>query len=276
MGDGMPSPFSVVEPTTEETPLVVEVPHAGLHLDGPSLATLAAPARCVGRDADLYVDELYAEAPARGATLICAHVSRYVVDLNRSENDLDAASVEGAPANARATRGIVWRLTSDGTRVLDGPLSRRELERRLELVYRPYHRTLAALLERKRAKFGFALLLAAHSMPSIGRAGHGDPSAKRSDVVPGTRGRTSASGKVIDVVDAHARGAGFTVTHDDPYQGGYTTQHYGRPDLAVHVVQVELARRLYMDETTLQKNASFEGLRAWCGDLVGRLGAARP
>lgn len=272
----MPTPFSVVEPTTEETPLVVEVPHAGIHVDGPALATLAAPARSVGRDADLYVDELYADAPARGATLLAAHLSRYMVDLNRAETDLDAASVEGAPPTARATRGIVWRLTSDGVRVLDAPLSRGELERRLDVVYRPYHRTLAALLERKRARFGFAVLLAAHSMPSVGRAGHGDPSAVRADVVPGTRGRTSASGRVIDVVDAHARHAGLSVRHDDPYQGGYTTQHYGRPDLHVHVVQVELARRLYMDEASLQKNANFDRLRAWCAELAGELGRIRP
>src|SRR5690606_17594060 len=98
----------------DETPLLVEVPHAGLHVDAPSLAHLAAPARSIGRDADLYVDDLYADAPSRGATLLVAHISRYVVDLNRSERDVDADAVEGTSTAARATRGIVWRLTSDG------------------------------------------------------------------------------------------------------------------------------------------------------------------
>lgn len=268
--------FSVIEPTADETPLVVEIPHAGLYVDGPALAQLAAPARSIGRDADLYVDELYAAAADRGATCIVAHVSRYVVDLNRAETDVDPEAVEGAPAGARATRGIVWRLTSDGTRVLDRPLPRSELERRLDAYYRPYHRTIASVLERKRAKFGFAVLLAAHSMPSVGRAGHGDPNAARADVVPGTRGRTSAAPRIIDAVDAHARAANLSVAHDDPYQGGYTTQHYGRPDLDVHVVQVELARRLYMDEPTLSKTPGFERMRAWCADLAGVLGRARP
>jgi N-formylglutamate amidohydrolase len=269
-------PFSVIEPTTEETPVVVEVPHAGLLVDGPTLARLVAPARAIGRDADLYVDELYADCPSFGATCIVAHVSRYICDLNRAETDVDAESVEGAPANSRATRGIVWRLTSEGARVLDGPLPRAEVERRLDTYYRPYHRAIATVLERKRAKFGFAILLAAHSMPSVGRAGHGDPNAPRADVVPGTRGRTSASRGVIDVVDAHARSGQMTVAHDDPYQGGYTTQHYGRPDLQVHVVQVELARRLYMDEASLAKSPGFEGLKAWCGALAAALGRAKP
>jgi N-formylglutamate amidohydrolase len=272
----MQAPFSVVEPAHEETPVIVEIPHAGLWLDGPSLATLAAPARSIGRDADLWVDELYADAPARGATVIAAHLSRYVVDLNRSERDVDADSVEGAQPNARATRGIIWRLTSEGRRVLDAPLPRRELERRLDAYYRPYHQAIAALVERKRARFGYAIVLAAHSMPSVGRAAHGDPDAIRADVVPGTRGRTSASGRLIDAVDAHARAAGFSVTHDDPYQGGFTTLHYGRPAERAHVVQVELARRLYMDETTLRKTPGFERLRTFCAGLVARIGAVQP
>lgn len=272
----MTAPFSVLEPTAEETPLVVEIPHAGLAVDGPTLATLAAPARAIGRDADLYVDALYADAPSRGATLLVAHVSRYVVDLNRSEADVDPDSVEGAPAGARATRGVVWRLTSDGGRVLERPLPRRELERRLATYYRPYHAALAALIEGKRAKFGFAVVLAAHSMPSVGRAGHGDPSASRADVVPGTRGRTSAAPAFIDAVDAHARAAKLSISHDDPYQGGFTTQHYGRPADRVHVVQVELARRLYMDEAALAPSDGFDRQKAWCAGLVAALGQTKP
>ena len=66
----------------------------------------------------------------------------------------------------------------------------------------------------------------------------------------------------------------MTVAHDDPYQGGYTTQHYGRPDLGIHVVQIELARRLYMEEATLTKNKDFPRLRAWCTSLVKTLGVA--
>lgn len=269
-------PFSVIEPPGEETPVIVEVPHAGLFVDGPALATLVAPARSIGRDADLWVDELYADAPGRGATLLVAHVSRYVVDLNRSENDVDVESLEGAPPTARATRGIVWRLTSDGARVLDRPLPRRELERRLDAYYRPYHGMLATLIERKRARFGHAIVIAAHSMPSVGRTAYGDPQRHRADVVPGTRGRTSAAERVIDVVDALARAAKLSVSHDDPYQGGFTTMHYGRPYAEAHVVQVELARRLYMDEGSLQKHAGFDRLRSFCAELAGQLGAVRP
>ncbi len=274
----MRAPFSLVEPEprAKETPVIVEVPHAGLWVDAPSLATLSAPARAIGRDADLFVDELYRDAPTHGASMLVAHVSRYVVDLNRSERDVDAECVEGASTTVRATRGIVWRLTSDGHRAMDRPLTRAELERRLTTVYRPYHAALTALIERKRAKFGYALVLAAHSMPSVGRAAHGDASSRRADIVPGTRGRTSAAPRFIDEVDVLSRASGFSVSHDDPYQGGFTTVNYGRPHEASHVVQVELARRLYMDERSLTPHEGFQPLQAFCTELVRRLGALRP
>jgi N-formylglutamate amidohydrolase len=91
-------------------------------------------------------------------------------------------------------------------------------------------------------------------------------------VVPGTRGRRSAAASFIDAVEEHAVGRGWSVRHDDPYAGGFTTQHYGRPAEGVHVVQVELARRLYLDEATLRPGSGFEAVRAWCRELVGKLG----
>jgi N-formylglutamate amidohydrolase len=299
----MRAPFETFEPTGAETPVVVEVPHAGLDLPAPFLEPLAAPARAIGRDADLYVDALYEEAPAEGAHLLVARASRYVVDVNRAETDVDAEVVDGARTDLRMHHGLVWRTTSDGEHALARKLTREELEERLELVWRPYHRALAEIVHRKVARFGVAVVLAAHSMPSVERPnaerasqgpqgqGGGDaarPSSReppasqsvrgpqsaraRADVVPGTRGRKSSAAKFIDAVEAAAVARGWTVRHDDPYAGGYTTQHYGRPGEGVHVVQVELARRLYLDEATLRPGRDFAGVRSWCRGLVGVLG----
>jgi N-formylglutamate amidohydrolase len=244
-------------------------------VDALAVANLAAPVRCLANDADLYVDELYAEAPSVGATLLVAQISRYVCDLNRSEQDVDPLAAAGGTA-ARAPHGLIWRETTEGQRALYQPLPRSELDRRITSFYRPYHACLTHLLEAKRAKFGFVVLLAGHSMPSRGRAGHTDSGRDRADVVPGSRGRTSASLQAIEVPDQLARRRGWTVVHDDPYRGGFTTQHYGRPALGQHAVQVELSRRLYMDETSLEKKAGgFEEARAYCTELVQRLGALR-
>ena len=273
----MRPPFSIHEPeAARETPVLVEIPHAGLDVPPALSATVLAPARSLARDADLYVDELYQDAASRGATVIASHVSRYVVDLNRGEGDVDADSVSGARTTPKAPRGLIWRLSTDGDACLPRPLTQRELTARLDGVYRPYHAAITRVLERKRARFGFAIVLAAHSMPGSGRASHGDSGSTRADVVPGTQGRTTADQKVIDAVEAHARGASFTVKHDDPYRGGYTTRYYGRPHEGFHAIQVELARRLYMDENALTPRAeAFADVRAWCGALVERLGSLR-
>jgi N-formylglutamate deformylase len=273
----MRAPFDLFEPTGPETPVVVEIPHAGLYMPPPFLAQLIAPARALGRDADLYVDGLYEDATAEGASMLVARASRYAVDVNRSEADADAEVVEGGRADVALHHGLVWRTTSDGEAALAGRLTRAQLEERLDLVWRPYHRALTALVDRKRERFGAVVVLAAHSMPSIERSAQaveGRAARPRADVVPGTRGRKSAAGVFIDAVESHALAHGWTVRHDDPYAGGFTTQHYGRPSEGVHVVQVELSRRLYLDEVTLRTTAGFEDARGWCRQLVAKLGAA--
>jgi N-formylglutamate amidohydrolase len=93
--------------------------------------------------------------------------------------------------------------------------------------------------------------------------------------VPGTRGKTSAAPRFIAAVEAHAAASKLSLRHDDPYKGGFSTQHYGRPSANVHAVQVELARRLYMDERSCAlEPRSFGLLRTWCAGLVAALGNA--
>jgi N-formylglutamate amidohydrolase len=274
----MSAPFDRIDPTGPEVPIIVEVPHAGLAIAAPYLEPLSAPARAIARDADLYVDSLYQDAPTEGATVLVARLSRYVIDVNRAEGDVDSEVVEGGRADVRMQHGLVWRTTSDGEPALARRLTTDELQERLDLVWRPYHRELMSIIERKLSLFGVAVVLAAHSMPSVERGGvrssRNGQDLLRADVVPGTRGRKSAAPCYIDVVESHARGFGWTVRHDDPYAGGFTTQHYGRPAERIHAVQVELARRLYLDETSLRPLPTFESVRHWCRGLVARLAAA--
>jgi N-formylglutamate amidohydrolase len=110
-------------------------------------------------------------------------------------------------------------------------------------------------------------------MPSIGRASHGDTGVRRADIVPGTRGRSTADPRVIDLVDSHFRAAGLTVRHDDPYRGGYTTGHYGQPRAGVHAIQIEINRALYVNEATGEPlEGDFERLSKLMTELALRLG----
>lgn len=268
-----PAPFELREPEHGEAPVVVEVPHAGLYVPAEVICNLVAPARALARDADLFVDELYEDATAEGATLLVAHTSRYAVDLNRAEDDVDVGVVVGDPRAARPhARGLLWRTTTDDEPALDRPLTQEEYRFRVDTIHRPYHDVLRTVLDRKIARFGYVILLAAHSMPSVGRQGHSDAGVHRADVVPGTRGRTSAHPRVIEAIEAVAVAHGRSVEHDRPYRGGYTTTHYGRPSQQCHAIQIELARRLYLDEPRLRRNPSgMVSTRKLCRAFVARL-----
>ncbi|HSU41539.1 MAG TPA: N-formylglutamate amidohydrolase [Polyangiaceae bacterium] len=267
--------FTFLEPRIDPTAVLVEIPHAGLGLDAEAVATLAAPARALGADADLYVDELYADAPDVGAALIASRLSRYVCDLNRAENDVDPLAVEGG-AGRSSPHGFVWRTTTEGRPALLGPITQAEYQRRVERYHRPYHRRIAELLEERRARHGFAILLCAHSMPSRGRDGHDDPGRDRADVVPGTRQRTTAAPAVIDVAERVAERFHFGLAHDEPYRGGHTTVRYGRPAAGIHAIQIELNRKLYMDEPSLAKKPNeVRVVRSFCRALVQEMAGLR-
>ncbi len=265
--------FSLTLPRGAETALLVEVPHAGLAVPESVRDEVAVTSEVVLRDSDVYVDKLYARAPDDGASLLVANVSRYVVDLNRAPDDVDPQTVPDHPdPRGVQPRGVVWRVTTDGRPALREPLTFAALEERLRRFHAPYHTTLERELARKHERFGFAILLAAHSMPSVSR---GAPmQAARADVVPGTRGRTTADARLIDLVDRHFREAGLTVRHDDPYRGGWSTAHYGRPEEGRHAIQIELNRALYVDESTGRpKDGEFEAVEALVRALVRKVGA---
>lgn len=239
--------FTLSRQAGHERPVVIEVPHAGLAIPDDVRAQLRVSRADVMRDADLFVDRLYASATTRGCSLLVSHVSRYVVDLNRAEDDIDRDVVPDHPRpRPTQSRGVVWRTTTTGEPALIAPLPHAQLESRLARYHRPYHAALEAEVERKRRLFGTVLILCAHSMPSVTRPG----ASRRADVVPGSRGGSTTSPRVLDAIDACFRGAGLSVRHDDPYKGGFTTQKFGRPRDGVHAVQIELNRALYVNERT--------------------------
>jgi N-formylglutamate amidohydrolase len=86
------------------------------------------------------------------------------------------------------------------------------------------------------------------------------------DFVLGDRFGQSCDGTLTDRVELFLKGCGYRVVRNNPYAGGYTTEHYGRPQMGVHALQIEISRALYLNEATLATAAGFAALRA---DLEG-------
>lgn len=263
----MPETFTLVRSTGAESPVVVEVPHAGLAVPDDVRATIVASRDDLLRDSDAFVDHIWAAAPKSGASLLVSHVSRYVVDLNRAPDDVGRDVVPDHPApRPTQPRGVVWRVTSDGRPAMSRSIVHDELVERLTRYHAPYHAALAEELERKHRRFGRVLLVAAHSMPSRGRARE-----RRADIVPGTRGGTTCKGEILRELEALAKDEALSLKHDEPYRGGWTTGSWGRPDDGYHALQIELSRGLYLDEATLEPNgAGLVRLRAIATRLCER------
>src|SRR3982750_2460538 len=157
--------------TDPTSPLVVSVPHAGLLTAG--FERTMNPELDVRCDADLFVDRLYRVGePDAPEVYVAAQTSRFVCDMNRDPDDVSPGAVPEHPAPRNTDgRGFIWAVTTSGTPALARPLTLEEWQAR-PAVHAAYHDALARALGRARDKFGFAILVDGHSMPSRGRQGH--------------------------------------------------------------------------------------------------------
>jgi N-formylglutamate amidohydrolase len=268
--------FVLRAPAEPPTPVVVSVPHAGVATHG--FEDTIAPELDVRCDADLYVDRLYgAGRPDGPEVALAARLSRFVCDLNRDPDDVSAGAVPEHPAPRNADgRGFIWAVTTTGLPALARPLSLDDWRARTAL-HASYHDALAQALSRARARFGFAVLVDGHSMPSRGRAGHKDPGRARADVVPGDRDGTSCSPALSRLVGEHFAAHEYSVAFNDPYKGGFITAHHGRPAEHVHAIQIELRRDLYMNEATYEiDDHGFAELQETIAELLTKLRDFRP
>lgn len=269
--------YRLERPEEQTLPVVVDVPHAGEWVPDDLGRKMEIGDQKLRRDLDLYVDKIWQTAPELGATLMVSNVSRYVVDLNRADDDVSPETVKGANRidedGYYQDRGVVWRTTTAKTPVMSNPLTKKEFRDRLDRFYYPYHEALEAEIKRVRSEFGYCLLIDGHSMPSKGRKGHSDPGRKRAEIVPGDVDGKSCDRTVRWIVEEHFRDAGFSVRSNEPYKGGWITRHYGRPTKGVHAIQIEVRRDLYMNETSFRmRRDGLERLAEVCSSLLPKCG----
>src|SRR5215213_8103620 len=255
-------PHHVLEPARQTIPFVFNAPHAGAVYPGAFLAASRLDAVALRRSEDAFVDALFANVVALGAPLMTARFPRAYLDVNREPYELDPRMFEGRLppfANTRSMRvagglGTIPRIVADGQEIYRGRLASDDALRRIERLYKPYHRALRGHLARTAQVFGHAILIDCHSMPSTSL--HREDVSK-ADVVLGDRYGTSCAPVLTDLVDAHLRSRGYLVVRNKPYAGGFITEHYGEPALGRHALQIEINRALYMDERTLGKKTTF-------------------
>jgi N-formylglutamate deformylase len=276
--DEFDPPFDVFEPSEWRGAIVFNSPHSGSTYPKSFLAYAQLDLATLRRSEDSFVDELFAGVIHHGYPLMRANFPRCYVDVNREPYELDPRMFDGrlpSFANTRSMRvagglGTVARVVGDSQEIYDQRIPVDDALRRIEGLYKPYHRALRRLITRVHRDFGSAVLVDCHSMPSAAGAKDDRP---RADFILGDRYGTSCVGIVAETVELTLRNLGYSVNRNKPYAGGFITEHYGNPSAGLHTLQLEINRSLYMDERRYERSSKFSNIAKDLVTLTDRLGA---
>jgi N-formylglutamate deformylase len=221
--------------TRGSSPLVLSMPHPGTGLPDEIRAALN-PTGLAVEDTDWHMRQLYAFAGRFEPTIVEAHLSRYVIDLNR---DPSGASLYPG----QATTDLVPITTFDGEPIWRTPPDEAEIARRIASYFRPYHDALAAEIARAKAEHGFCLLWDCHSIASVmPRLFPGTlPTLNL-----GTNSGASCAPGIQAAAEAALAASEFSHVSNGRFKGGWITRHYGQPASRVHAIQMEIAFCAYL------------------------------
>jgi N-formylglutamate amidohydrolase len=277
-------PLELTSPARQASPLILASPHSGRIYPEEFVKQSCLAEIVLRQSEDCFIDHLVAGGPKLGAPLLSALFPRVFVDPNREPAELDQdmfAERLALPVNTTSPRvlaglGVIPRLAANEQEIYAAKLPLREAERRLDLFYRPYHRALGDLVAATKREFGLCVLLDCHSMPSAGAWMDGLHSRQRIDVdyVLGDCFGAACAERMTAAAEASLSERGAKVRRNNPYSGGYVAQAYGRPAQGVHVLQLEINRALYMNETTLEPTQGFAAVQDVLKILIERLSSA--
>ena len=260
-------------PAGEPIPVVFDSPHSGNEY--PADFGFALPLHDLRSAEDMYVDELFASAPARGAALLRALFPRSYVDVNRNPADIDV-SLLSQPwpgevrigGKTRNGKGLI-RAQAQGCPIYGRSLPVSEIKARLARYYEPYHAELAAQVSRLRRTFGAVWHIDCHSWtpPETGRDGL---PLRHVDFFLGNRDHTTCGEDFIQFVAEFLVEKGYVARVNRLFKGMELVKRHGKPDSGQYSLQIEINRNLYMGRNTYAKLPGFDHLQM---DLDGLISA---
>lgn len=271
-------PYVLHGPAVPTLPLVLDSPHSGTQFPADFGAIVDEHALRDGEDC--FIDALYRPAAVLGVPLLAALFPRTYLDPNRHAGDIDLDLVEGGvwphahvpSGKAGIGKALVWRTLDDGRPIYGRKLGVAEIEARIETCHRPYHAALRGLLDASHARFGRVVHLNCHSMNAVaGSMGEGGAGKPRADIVLGDRDGSSCDPALTAFVRRRLAQRGYDVKVNDPFKGVELVRAYANPAAGRHSLQVEVNKRLYMDEASRTCHAGFVSLQRDLMQLLGEI-----
>jgi N-formylglutamate amidohydrolase len=271
-----PGVFVRHDPTCAPVPVVFDSPHSGA--DYPADFDYKCSLQALRHAEDAHVDALFAAAPRHGATLIGALFPRSYIDPNRGMDDIDPQLLDAAwtgpvtvSDRARVGMGLVRRICKPGMAIYDRTLSVAEVRHRIDDYYLPYHNAVASAVNTASARFGVVWHVNCHSMPSSVGPKVPVRGWERADFVLGDRDGTTCAPGFRRMVQGILEHQGYDVRINDPYKGVELVKRFGHPRKGSHSLQIEINRRLYMNEDTLERTAGFDALKLNMDALIAAI-----
>ena len=247
-------------------PLVLDSPHSGTQY--PDDFNYAVEFMSLRQAEDTHVEKLYSFGNELGIPMIYAHFPRSYIDLNRSRFEIDQKLLDqpwigkiNTTDKVELGKGLIWRMLDDGQPIYQRQLPLAEVENRINEYWIPYHSALRNLIESVHQKFGFVLHLNCHSMPSVSdKYSTNHPGLVHPDIVLGDRDGQSADPLITEELANQFKQLGYSCWINKPYKGVELVKSYSNPILGKHSIQIEINRRLYMNEHTRELNDGFNQL----------------
>ncbi len=247
----------------ELSPLIVTSPHSGRFYPRFFLDNLDTDLDICKSIEDMFVDELIEDLKSLNISIHKAFISRSVLDLNRKLKELDLKLVDGElpfeVENSKYVKsgiGLIPINCPGGKIEFKNKIKNNEVSYLINEYYKPWHLHLNRMIQSRLERFGRAFILDCHSMPSDLSGNFNTP-----DIVLGNCDNKSCDTKVLNFLKNEFEKKGYYVSLNHPYSGGFITQKYYNQKASTQTLQIEINKKLYLDEQKFIKNENFDNLK---------------
>ena len=257
--------YKLFKPQSEESPLILTSVHSGDRYTDLFLKKIKSFQDDYKSIEDMFMNQIVSGLNLPNIHILISLYSRLILDLNRSEKELDIDLILD-PKNfeyintPRVKGGIGLIPKNTPKKEIDyiNKYSEEEIRVLIDNFYQNWHNKLNEIINKVREYNGFAFILDCHSMPShnpyVGKN-------KLSDIVLGDNHNSTCPKEIIDIMTNSITKEGFTVSINEPYAGGFITQNYFNAEKKIFTLQIEIKRDLYMDEKRYLKNDNFNNFK---------------
>lgn len=222
--------FDVINEDKHTFPIIISIPHSGTYIPKDIRNKLIEDV--ILPNTDWFLKELYSFLKEEEITVIQNNISRYVIDVNRDANIVKAKNYR---------KDLVFSKTSKGKEIFKNSITRKDVERRINVYYKPYHDGIKSLIKEKLKYFKKVYIIDLHSYYTT-------PNGIIDKVLLGNQNGRTSSSESFDLICDTFLDKGLEVECNKEFLGGYITRYYGtKYGNKVESIQIELPYSKYIE-----------------------------